>query len=130
MLGGILSAAPALWAKIDAKTADAKISANGHRNDLRRVRQAADVRDFVNGAAGSQRLFVHGLLEAGADSEFVEHQIAELKPDSWKAYAADAGPADAKNGSRSLRMTTSGSRTRRTKPSPDVCPKSPRRTPA
>jgi len=98
---GVLDSVVAPTADGDSRSAATNPPTNGHRNELRRVRQAADVRDFVNGAAGSQRLFAHGLLDGSADAEFVEHQIAELTPDSWKAYAADA---DAKNGSRRWRM--------------------------
>jgi hypothetical protein len=49
--------------------------------------QTAAVRDFVNKLAGSQRMLAHGQLYPGvANLPYIEQQIADNKPDSWKGY--------------------------------------------
>src|SRR5260370_1374131 len=49
--------------------------------------QTAAVRDFVNKLAGSQRMLAHGQLYPGvANLPYMEQQIADNKPDSWKGY--------------------------------------------
>jgi hypothetical protein len=54
------------------------------------------VRNFVNRISGSQRLLAHGQLYPGVPNlEFMERQIAENHPDSWKGYnIAFAAKAD------------------------------------
>ena len=50
-------------------------------------KQTAAVRDFVNTISGSQRMLAHGQLYPGRRSlYFVEQQVAENHPDSWKGY--------------------------------------------
>jgi hypothetical protein len=49
--------------------------------------QTAGVRDFINQIAGSTRLLAHGLLYPGPGNlPYIEQQIAENRPDSWKGY--------------------------------------------
>jgi len=49
--------------------------------------QTMGVRDFVNKIAGSTRLLAHGLLYTGiGNTDFVQYQIDEYKPDAWKGY--------------------------------------------
>ena len=49
--------------------------------------QTVGVRDFVNEIAGSTRLLAHGLLYTGVGNlDFVQYQIDEYQPDSWKGY--------------------------------------------
>ena len=49
--------------------------------------QTVGVRDFVNQIAGSTRLLAHGLLYTGVGNlDFVQYQIDEYQPDSWKGY--------------------------------------------
>ena len=44
-------------------------------------------RDWVNQLAGSKRMLGHGQLYTGVGNLwFIEEQIEELKPDSWKGY--------------------------------------------
>ncbi len=49
--------------------------------------QTVGVRNFVNEIAGSTRLLAHGLLYTGVGNlDFVQYQIEEYQPDSWKGY--------------------------------------------
>lgn len=49
--------------------------------------QTAAARNFVNQISGSTRMLAHGLLYVGKGNlEWIEQQIAENKPDSWKGY--------------------------------------------
>jgi len=49
--------------------------------------QTAAVRDFVNRTAGSTRMLAHGQFYPGKHNlEFMQRQIEEYRPDSWKGY--------------------------------------------
>ena len=49
--------------------------------------QTAAVRDFVNRIAGSTRMLAHGQFYPGKHNlEFMQRQIEECHPDSWKGY--------------------------------------------
>ena len=49
--------------------------------------QTAAVRDFVNRIAGSTRMLAHGQFYPGRNNlEFMQRQIEECRPDSWKGY--------------------------------------------
>jgi predicted TIM-barrel fold metal-dependent hydrolase len=49
--------------------------------------QTAAVRDFVNRVAGSTRMLAHGQFYPGKRNlEFMQRQIEECRPDSWKGY--------------------------------------------
>ena len=49
--------------------------------------QTAAVRDFVNRIAGSTRMLAHGQFYPGKHNlEFMQRQIEEYRPDSWKGY--------------------------------------------
>ena len=49
--------------------------------------QTAAVRDFVNRIAGSTRMLAHGQFYPGKNNlEFMQRQIEEFRPDSWKGY--------------------------------------------
>jgi len=49
--------------------------------------QTAQVRDFVNRIAGSTRMLAHGQFYPGKNNlEFMQRQIEEYHPDSWKGY--------------------------------------------
>src|SRR6267378_1759601 len=51
------------------------------------AKQTAAVRDFVNTISGSQRMLAHGQLYPGTRSlYFIEQQVEENRPDSWKGY--------------------------------------------
>jgi uncharacterized protein len=49
--------------------------------------QTAAVRDFVNRIAGSTRMLAHGQFYPGKHNlEFMQRQLEECRPDSWKGY--------------------------------------------
>jgi hypothetical protein len=49
--------------------------------------QTVAVRDFVNRIAGSTRMLAHGQFYPGRDNlDFMQRQIDEFHPDSWKGY--------------------------------------------
>jgi predicted TIM-barrel fold metal-dependent hydrolase len=49
--------------------------------------QTAAVRDFVNRIAGSTRMLAHGQFYPGKHNlDFMQRQIEECRPDSWKGY--------------------------------------------
>ena len=49
--------------------------------------QTAAARDFVNEISGSRRMMCHGMLYTGRGNlEWIQQQIDENHPDSWKGY--------------------------------------------
>ena len=51
------------------------------------ARQTAAARDFVNEISGSTRMLCHGLLYVGRGNlGYLQEQIDENEPDSWKGY--------------------------------------------
>jgi len=49
--------------------------------------QTAAARNFVNEISGSTRMLAHGLLYVGRGNlEYIQQQVDEHKPDSWKGY--------------------------------------------
>jgi hypothetical protein len=59
------------------------------------AQQACAVRDFVNGLAGSQRLFAHGRMYPGVGNlDWIRHQSEVFKPDSWKGYMSATAKLD------------------------------------
>jgi predicted TIM-barrel fold metal-dependent hydrolase len=49
--------------------------------------QTAAARNFVNQISGSTRMLAHGLLYVGKGNlDYIQQQIDENKPDSWKGY--------------------------------------------
>lgn len=49
--------------------------------------QTAAARDFVNEISGSTRMLAHGLLYVGRGNlEYLQEQIEQNRPDSWKGY--------------------------------------------
>jgi uncharacterized protein len=49
--------------------------------------QTAAARDFVNEISGSTRMLAHGLLYVGKGNlEYIQQQVEQNKPDSWKGY--------------------------------------------
>jgi len=49
--------------------------------------QTAAARNFVNEISGSTRMLAHGLLYVGkANLDYIQQQVEENKPDSWKGY--------------------------------------------
>lgn len=49
--------------------------------------QTAAARNFINDISGSTRMLAHGLLYVGKGNlEYIQQQIEQNKPDSWKGY--------------------------------------------
>jgi predicted TIM-barrel fold metal-dependent hydrolase len=49
--------------------------------------QTAAARNFINEISGSPRMLAHGLLYVGKGNlEYIQRQVEENKPDSWKGY--------------------------------------------
>ena len=49
--------------------------------------QTAAARNFVNEISGSTRMLAHGMLYVGKGNlDYIEEQIAQNEPDSWKGY--------------------------------------------
>lgn len=49
--------------------------------------QTVAARNFINELAGSQRALCHGLLYTGVGNlEYIQYQLENHKPDSWKGY--------------------------------------------
>jgi hypothetical protein len=49
--------------------------------------QTAAARDFVNEVSGSTRMLAHGMMYVGRGNlSYIEEQIAQNSPDSWKGY--------------------------------------------
>ncbi len=49
--------------------------------------QTAAARNFINEISGSTRMLAHGLLYVGRGNlEYIQQQIEENEPDSWKGY--------------------------------------------
>jgi uncharacterized protein len=55
--------------------------------ELLTAAQTAAARDFVNEVSGSTRMLAHGLLYVGRGNlDYLEEQIEQNGPDSWKGY--------------------------------------------
>ena len=77
------------------------------------ARQTAAIRNFVNRISGSQRLLAHGQIYPGVPNlEFMERQIEENHPDSWKGY--NIAYASKVDNDPTSRCGAGGSTTRRT----------------
>jgi uncharacterized protein len=60
------------------------------------AQQTAATRDFVNKLAGSRRMLAHGQIYPGTGNrDFMELQIAQNRPDSWKGYTISTAAKDA-----------------------------------
>ena len=55
--------------------------------ELLTAAQTAAARNFINEISGSTRMLCHGLLYVGVGNlEYIQQQIDEHEPDSWKGY--------------------------------------------
>jgi predicted TIM-barrel fold metal-dependent hydrolase len=64
--------------------------------------QTAAARDFINETAGSRRCLAHGMLYPGVGNlDYIQYQIEEHRPDSWKGYCLTSA-AKVDNDPRSL----------------------------
>ena len=61
--------------------------AESEANEFLTAQQTMATRDWVNELAGSTRMLGHGQLYVGIGNlDFIQFQIDEYKPDSWKGY--------------------------------------------
>jgi len=61
--------------------------AESEAGEILTAAQTAGVRDFVNSIAGSTRMLAHGILMPGVGNlDFMQFQIDNNHPDSWKGY--------------------------------------------
>jgi hypothetical protein len=61
--------------------------AESEANEFLTAQQTMATRDWVNQIAGSTRMLGHGQLYVGVGNlDYIQYQIDELKPDSWKGY--------------------------------------------
>jgi hypothetical protein len=57
------------------------------RGEILTAAQTAAARNFVNEISGSRRMLCHGLLYVGKGNlAYIQEQIDQNKPDSWKGY--------------------------------------------
>ena len=62
-------------------------AAEALRGEMLTAAQTAAARNFVNEISGSTRMLAHGLLYVGKGNlDFIQEQIDQNKPDSWKGY--------------------------------------------
>ncbi len=85
---GILSNAPlGLFQPPGGKPIPPRTIAESLASEILTGYQTVAVRDFVNRIAGSTRMLAHGQLYPGKDNlDFMQRQIDEFRPDSWKGY--------------------------------------------
>jgi hypothetical protein len=71
----------------DAPARPPKNISESLRGEILTAGQTAAVRNFVNRIAGSKRLLAHGLMYTGVgNTDYIQFQIDEYQPDSWKGY--------------------------------------------
>src|SRR2546428_6143409 len=62
-------------------------AAEAQRGEILTAAQTAAARNFINEISGSTRMLAHGLLYVGKGNlEYIQQQMEENKPDSWKGY--------------------------------------------
>ena len=62
-------------------------SQEAQRGEILTAAQTAAARNFVNDVSGSTRMLCHGLLYVGKGNlAYIQEQIDQNKPDSWKGY--------------------------------------------
>lgn len=64
-----------------------KNAEEAQRGEILTAAQTAAARNFVNTISGSTRMLCHGLLYVGKGNlKFIQEQIDQNEPDSWKGY--------------------------------------------
>jgi hypothetical protein len=64
-----------------------KNAEEAQRGEILTAAQTAAARNFVNEISGSTRMLCHGLLYVGKGNlKFIQEQIDQNEPDSWKGY--------------------------------------------
>jgi hypothetical protein len=85
---GLLSNVTASTVQVDGEPSRApRNSQEAQRGEILTAAQTAAARDFVNEISGSTRMLCHGLLYVGKGNlAYVQEQIDQNQPDSWKGY--------------------------------------------
>src|SRR5215831_16582825 len=85
---GLLSNVTASIVQIDGKKYRApRNTKEAQDGEILTAAQTAAARNFVNEISGSTRMLCHGLLYVGKGNlKFIQEQIEQNEPDSWKGY--------------------------------------------
>jgi hypothetical protein len=85
---GLLSNVTASMVQVEgAPSRPPKNAEEAQRGEILTAAQTAAARNFVNQISGSTRMLCHGLLYVGKGNlPFIQEQIDENQPDSWKGY--------------------------------------------
>jgi uncharacterized protein len=85
---GLLSNVTASLVQIEgAQSRAPRNSQEAQRGEILTAAQTAAARNFVNEISGSTRMLCHGLLYVGKGNlAYIQEQIDQNKPDSWKGY--------------------------------------------
>src|SRR5687767_8119511 len=85
---GLLSNVTASMVQVGGEPARAPRNAEeAQRGEILTAAQTAAARNFVNEISGSTRMLCHGLLYVGKGNlAFIQQQIDQNEPDSWKGY--------------------------------------------
>src|SRR5947207_1123639 len=85
---GLLSNVTASSVQIEGEKSRAPRNAEeAQRGEILTAAQTASARNFVNEISGSTRMLCHGLLYVGKGNlPFIQEQIDQHEPDSWKGY--------------------------------------------
>jgi hypothetical protein len=85
---GLLSNVTASMVQVEGEPArPPKNAEEAQRGEILTAAQTAAARNFVNEISGSTRMLCHGLLYLGKGNlPFIQEQIDQNEPDSWKGY--------------------------------------------
>ena len=85
---GLLSNVTASMVEVDGEPPRPPRNAEeAQRGEILTAAQTAVARNFVNEISGSTRMLCHGLLYVGKGNlKFIQEQIDQHQPDSWKGY--------------------------------------------
>ena len=85
---GLLSNVTASMVQVEGEPSRPPRNAEeAQRGEILTAAQTAAARNFVNEISGSTRMLCHGLLYVGKGNlQFIQEQIDQNEPDSWKGY--------------------------------------------
>jgi uncharacterized protein len=85
---GLLSNVTASMVQVEGESPRPPRNAEeAQRGEILTAAQTAAARNFVNDISGSPRMLCHGLLYVGRGNlRFIQEQIDQNEPDSWKGY--------------------------------------------
>src|SRR5262245_53130894 len=84
---GLLSNVTASMVQVEGKARAPRDAEEAQRGEILTAAQTAAAQNFVNEISGSTRMLCHGLLYVGKGNlKFIQEQIDQNEPDSWKGY--------------------------------------------